>query len=104
MVRNGVIGEFQGSIPERDPEKRLPHPRGRQAGAQITTPGNGAAIPVCASNDTPGSCGKQSFGSGKYGCPKLKLKGIEGEVTTRMGLVQFDSTHANPTRPGHGED
>ena len=35
QAHNAVSPRYQGSIPEREPEKRLPHPR-KAAGAQIT--------------------------------------------------------------------
>ena len=36
----------QGSIPEREPEKRLPHPR-KAAGAQITQSQHGEVVTIC---------------------------------------------------------
>ena len=37
------VTENQGSIPEREPEKRLPHPR-KAAGAQITHSRHGEVV------------------------------------------------------------
>lgn len=36
----------KGSIPEREPEKRLPHPR-KAAGAQITQSRHGEVVTIC---------------------------------------------------------
>ncbi len=36
----------KGSIPEREPEKRLPHPR-KAAGAQITQSQHGEVVTIC---------------------------------------------------------
>jgi hypothetical protein len=40
-----VLTAVQGSIPEREPEKRLPHPR-KAAGAQITQSRHGEVVTI----------------------------------------------------------
>ena len=50
--------ENQGSIPEREPEKRLPHPR-KAAGAQITHSRHGEVV---TKNSNPGLFGGPVIG------------------------------------------
>ncbi|GFT93160.1 hypothetical protein NPIL_479811 [Nephila pilipes] len=103
----------QGSIPEREPEKRLPHPR-KAAGTQITHSRLGEV--VTKNNDTGlfrdpvigmiartrrAASGKpELLGSGGSMVAKLKLKGIDGRAQPGMdSAAQFDSTRENSPGP-----
>src|SRR3954466_2301177 len=55
LTRLSRVTECQGPTPEREPEKRLPHPR-KAAGAQITQSRHGEVVTINNNIGSFGSC------------------------------------------------